>query len=705
MKRAAAVVLAALTLVAVSGCVTRPSRVTSYYTLDYLHDSEHTELRQDTPFSASVHVLDTRIARAYSRPQIVLRGIGPSFVYLPDHLWGIDLSETVANLVQRRIRAHRMFEQTTREFTREEFDYELRSSIGSIEYVVFGGTRLATLEIELSLIRMSDETEVVRHQVRSESAIQADDVSVFVAEANRLLLAEIDAFLSKTLAYLTTGDLIRDDYDPDVPDDIEMPVAEGRTEGVGELLLPSLGPSQNQPFYTIRSLDRDDERSALFGVPIALPAGRYAVNLGSGPADLQMSLDNVEIVSRRRTVVEPSWSALTVDIVDTTRRPVRLRYDIYDAETGESYGGLLSSSETIVAARRVWILAPGRYKIVLNSRPFGTLEDFVTVTLAAGRSEELTVVVGLDEAGAATALRGAGNIDADDSGDPDAALSLSSAVNASFSLALDDQQGRRELSTLLVLDSEVETELTYEIFPLRYEMRNLLAVGLSAADGAPLRVTSDRFRLRNTLIYELTAVYGLYTRLDADTTLIGERLLFDDPTSYVKRHGEAEVERETDADMIRLSPPLMPLTLREGAGLSVQALRMPRFDLGLRGGLGATQTVRLQTYEPAGEEVLEGTVYSVYERGASVTDIGLEFSAFATVTPPWNTTITSTAEVFVPFREAGVVSFVWENAINVVLANNVSLLYRFSLEDAPEAEDRLVIQEHGLFLRLNYLFR
>jgi len=693
-----------LMLLALSGCLTRPQVVVSYYTLDYLGDTEDPDLRHEEPYPESVHILDTRVASAYGRPQLVQRGIGPAFVYLGNHLWGIDLAETVADLIERRARSYGAFERTTREFSRDEADYELRSSIASIEYVVFGGLQFATLDLELSLVAMPEEVAVVRYSGRVESPVAADDVSVFVAEVNRLIMGEIDAFLAKSFRYLDTGEPAVDDR-PAVAVDVDEDAATPSSQGSGELLLPRLGQSDNQPFYTVRSVDSDLERGGRFGTPLLLPAGRYSVEFGSGPIDLRMRRVNIEVRSRRRTVLEPTWSAMTVVVMDSSRSPVRVRYDIYDAETGESYGGRVSSSEALVSAQRVWVVPPGRYKVVVNGRPFATLQDFVTVNLVSGMNEDLTIIVGADDAGATTALRGAGNIDIEETGDPTSPLSLSSAVNANVSFAFDDEEEPWDFSTLLVLDSEVETDLTYEIAPLRYELSNLVAFGFSAADGAPLRVTSDRFRLRNTLLYELTPVYGLYTRLDAEALLFGDRVVTEEPQNYIKRDGDTVIEQEEEEREVTLSPPFMPLTLREGAGLNVTAFRTPRFDLSLRGGLGATQTFRYQTYEVADSEVIDGETYAVYQAAERSSDIGLEFTAFATVIPPWNTTFTSSAELFVPFGLEREVSLQWENTANVILANNVSLLYRFVLRTEGQQPEARLVQSHGVFLRLNYLLR
>ena len=697
-RSAASIAVGAATVLLLAACVTRPERIVSYYTLDYLADTERIELRRETPHPSGVHILDTRVARPYSRPQIVTRGFGPSIEYLGDQLWGVDLAETVADLIQHRVRAYRVFARTTREFTREEQEYELRSVVGAIEHVVTAEASRAVVQLELSLVRMPDHAETVRHHVRTESLLPGANVAIFVTEVNRIILAEIDVFLEKTLAYLDTGDPVLEapvpDEDPDAAD-----LMENLGEGVGELLLPALGPRESQPFFVLRSIDGDFEQSGRFGSPLVVPAGRYVAEFGTGPAEQRLQ-QAIEVRARRSTVVEPTWASLTVGVIDSARTLVRVRYDVYDAATGEGYGGMLSSSEQAAAPPRVWILAPGRYKIVLNNRPFASLLDFVTVTLTAGQTEDVTLVVG-----SSGALRGAGNIEAADVDDPESPIHVALSAHSSLSFTLDNEDGPRDFTTLLIVDSEIETDLAYEMGRVRYDLRNLVRLGVSAANGAPLSVTTDRFRLRNTLRYAITSMFGLYTRLDAEAPMVGARATFTEPRSYEKRDGDTVVERGENVRIAQLSPPFMPLTLREGAGLSMQAARTPRFDLDLRGGLGATQTIRYQAWEFARVEEIAGTDVYVFEPAATSTAVGLEFSAFSTIIPPWNTFITSAAELFIPFGEDARVSFNWENELTLVIASNVSLLYRFALQTADQTPQRRMVQEHGIFVRLSYLFR
>ncbi|MFW5684922.1 MAG: hypothetical protein ACOC1I_08720, partial [Spirochaetota bacterium] len=476
--------------------------------------------------------------------------------------------------------------------------------------------------------------------------------------------------------------------------------------GQGVLLLPALTDTETQPFYSIVGPDGEEVQSARFGESVNLPEGEYAVVFGSGAEEQRMRIDDVNIIARQRTVVEPIWAAMTVTVIDENREQVRVRYDIYEAETGRSFGGRISRAEQLISSQSVWILDPARYKVVIRNRPFNALRDFVTVNLEAGRSEDLTIVVSTDEAGNVTSMLGAGNVDLEEVTDAESPLSITSAINGSFSFTANNDQAPDDFETVYFLDSEIETELTYELGPLRYDLENNVAMGFNAFQQRPLRIASDEFRLRNTLLYSLTDLFGLYARADATATIAGSRTVFDEPTDYVKLRDGSVVEQQQDADFAQLSPPFQPLALREGAGINVNALRGERTEIGLRGGIGATQTVRFETYVSAGTVTIDGETYQAYEHAESELGTGLELSASLTQILPLNTSVTSVIDLFVPFRAADPISLQWENVANLVLLNNVSVYYRFVLSSATsDSGDPYLEQDHGVFVRLNYLFR
>lgn len=697
-------VLATTAALLLTGCLTRPQMPTAYYTLDYIAESERAELRRQSPYPVSVHVRDTEIARAYGRPQIVERGIGPQFSYLERHLWGVDLSDTVADLVAQRVERYGITEQTLREFTREPADYEVRSAIEAIEYVRYGNSERAVVSVTLTLWDVNLDQRVFRVRERSDRSIFGNDVGIFVSEANTMLLEHVDAFLSSVSDYLADGTLPESGKTGSGPRTAEGD-AEERT-GPGVLLTPRLSDAPNAPFFTVFGPEGSEVGTYQVGEPVSLSPGIYSVLLGSGPPETRISIRGLEVRSGQQTVVEPQWGTITVEIVDEDREQTRVRYDIYDSSTGQSYGGRISTTEQFVNARTVWVLSPGDYKIVINNRPFTTLRDFVTVRLPAGTSESLTIVVETDDAGNVISMLGAGDISSDRLEDDASPLSVTSALNASFSLTADNEETQAGLAAVYFLDSEIDTELAYEVGPLSYALENTIAVGFNAVNRSSLRVASDEFRLRNTLIYSLTDLFGLYARADANAPLTGNQLLRDEPFNYIKRDGSAIVEQETDVSEVRLSPPFLPLSLREGFGLNINAWQSSQVDVGLRGGIGATQTIRAQTYSSAGEAVIDTVRYRVFESQGSEFDTGLELLGIVTALLPFNTSVSTTAELFVPFAADGAIQIRLENVVNIVLVNNVSLFYRYLMRLAETVDgEPFLVHDHGVFLRLNSLFR
>lgn len=67
---------------------------------------------------------------------------------------------------------------------------------------------------------------------------------------------------------------------------------------------------------------------------------------------------------------------MQVEIITPDGRPIELSYQVFDAETGNSYGSDYSTDEMSEWGQDFWILPTGRYKVTLNNQPFTTNRDF-----------------------------------------------------------------------------------------------------------------------------------------------------------------------------------------------------------------------------------------------------------------------------------------------------------------------------------------
>ena len=185
-----------------AGCISRSLPEVSYYLLEYSEESEKEDLRQADPLAPAVHIADTELPRAFVRRQIVNRLQGPEYRYLRTHLWGDDLSELIPRLIEKRIRAYGLFSTTSRNYSRRGEGYEIRSRLDRIEFVRWGTTSKALLEMEIELVDRGTDTVLVRHTVRTSEEVPKGEVADFAAAANDLILAEIDTFLRQTVRVL-----------------------------------------------------------------------------------------------------------------------------------------------------------------------------------------------------------------------------------------------------------------------------------------------------------------------------------------------------------------------------------------------------------------------------------------------------------------------------------------------------------------------
>jgi hypothetical protein len=550
---------------------------------------------------------------------------------------------------------------------------------------------------------------MVVHRARSQRSVPADDIGVFVSEANALILEELDSFLTSVVSFLETGEPVR--TSSGIANDArrQEELSDGAAEiGRGVLLVPAVPRVDPQPFFVVFNAQGERVQSSQLGEPVSLDPGFYSVELGTGSEGAEITIDRVEVVGGRRTVVEPTWAAMTVEIIDTTRESVRVRYDVFDADTGRSYGGRISSSQFLAPSQIVWILPPGKYKVTIDNEPFTALRNYVTLLLRAERTEQLTLVVERDESGALNRLVGGGTGNLEDPRAPELPWTVSSVLNGSFSFTANNRDNPNNYETSYFLDAEADNTASFQQGLLSNEVENRIAISFTGSEGSPLRVSSDELSVQNTFLYELTETYGPFVRLDGETTMVGNRIYPSEPQNYVKKETDGDTsEREKSADVVRLSPPFSPLDLSQGAGLNVNVLRRARYDASFRVGIGASQLIRNSTYQVTDQtETADATSYTIYEAIPTRTETGIEVSAFANARLPFDAIVSGTGLALIPFGDPTQPTFEFETNVNIALLGNISLAYRYILTNRwDSAGDIVLTQDHGVFLQLSYFFR
>ncbi|MBN2461323.1 MAG: membrane integrity-associated transporter subunit PqiC [Candidatus Cloacimonetes bacterium] len=694
------------------GCTAGEILSRNYYVLEYFQHSEKKSLFQEEPLPVTVLINDAKIPQTYNRRQIVIRHFGPKITYSEENLWGVRLPEIIANLVAKRFNRYNLFKQTQREFLKEIPEYEVNISVINIELYESEFIRQARLNIELTLSRSGEEEILVSVANNIEKTLPDINVETFVQSINDMIFAETDNFVRKILNYFIE-DRISIEYLHDMEERYDSTLTEVFdealvSEGKGLLLLPALTRSDNEPYYTI--IDKYGyEMSGKIGTPIPLLPGTYSIHYGSGDDDQKIKKSGIEIVPRYKRIVEPDWGCLLVDVIDENRDFKKVRYELFDAENGESYGSEFPAEEEVGEQQKVWVLKPGLYKVTINNEPFNTYRDFTTVYVEEGKVQNLTIVVQTDEEGNPTCLAGAGVLEETSFDVEQGRFKLSSAIHGNVNINSDNETDEDNPETTITLNSQLDNHLMYDADPLHYSMKNLIEVGTSKSEDTDFRVSSDEFDIKNTLIYYFIRNLGFYCRFDANSHFFEEKYHSASNFYYTKINTDGEIIEEDQLDdEVIIKPSIYPLVLKEGFGVNYRLLNFSRATLSLRAGFGLRQDFNRDVFVLTGIEIdeEEDIEYRTYMEEESTDTRGTEVSLVGNFQLPFGITYTTNADFLFPFKKEDITTLEWENIVNLRLFKYISLDYKLKLENKkPEVGDEYIVKKHSLFLRITYILR
>ncbi len=695
MKRLRLLALAALVLTA--GCATQIVPSTNYYVLEYYPQLESNRLIRDEPFPYNVHVLDARIPRTYSRKQIVIRDAGPSFSYSVYHVWGVDLADTIPNLVATRLQRYRMFRSVRREYVGEGADLDVSTSLQALELVRTGSHGQARLEMEFSLGARGSAASPVQHRVARQEPLADANVETFVIRINDMILEETDLFVDKVVRYLESGETSEAYATRD--DGRLEPFAED-VQGFGVVLLPALSGTDQEPFYRVYGAGGDEVASAKMGVPVVIPEGRYRITYGSGREDQLMELADVAVVPRYKRIVEPNWGTVMVTVVTEDRESARIGYEVFDGLSGESYGSDTSADETVGEQSRVWVLRPGGYKITINGQPFATYRDFTTVSVVAGENRRVTIVVATDDKGNPTNLVGAGVLEEEPTGAADRPLRLSATVSGAVDFSSNNSGELEEYLVTTTVTGEVDARLVVDQEPLLYTLRTVVEGGFQKSPGTDYQFPADDVALKNTLIYFFLRNVGLYGRFDLETHLFPQ---ITPGNSDVIEDGVLKTVED-----LQREPSFFPVKLKEGVGLNYRLVNLSQADLNLRTGLGLRQEYNHDVYAIEEYEADK----EAYVKQETRYPTGFEVTAVGSVILPYGLSYSSSLEVFFPFQRDSSALLEWENVLALRLLKYLSLEYTLTFNNRykesppyPFFDTRYFIFDHKLVLRATYVIR
>ncbi|MDY6914790.1 MAG: ABC-type transport auxiliary lipoprotein family protein [Candidatus Cloacimonadota bacterium] len=696
-----------LMMLLLTGCMTGRILNNNYYILEYYEHSEKEELVQNEPINASVEIKNASIPQTYDRKKIVLRHFGPKITYSQTDFWGVDLDEITSSLLTQRLDSYNVFSRTDREFLNERPHYRIDIRINNIELYESEYFKQAHLNTDFRLSDVSSGNIIVQHAANREEVLLDSDISTFVQMINEIFLEESDRFIAKIIEHFKGKKLLIDEVkQDDKPDSLYSEKIITENKGMGLLLLPAISQSENEPQFIVKDQE-SNEIIGDMGVPLPLPKGEYEILYGSGNKDQLMEKKNIEIIPQYKTIVEPEWGCLVVDVVDEKRNFAKVRYEIFGLETGESYGSDFPVEEELGEQQKYWILSPGWYKITINNEPFNTYRNFATVYLEKGQFQKFTIVVERDEDGNPTNLVGAGVLEEDIFESGLQALKFSSAIHGNFNLNSNNKNDKDETETTITFNTQLDNHLVYDEYPFYYNLRNVVESGITRSKDEVFRISADDFDIKNTLIYYLIKNIGMYARGDVNFHLFEEKYYSSEYFNYKKIDKEGYVtEVGSNVDEVKIKDRLFPLTLKEGLGINWRILNQPKAQISLRTGFGMRQEFNSNVYNLTGTVVENNVSYKIFNETENIFKEGTEISVVANFKLPYDISYNTNFDYLLPFDKDEAYSMEWENIFNLKLLKYLSVDYRLKLENRePDSEENYISTDHSLFLRLTYFLR
>ena len=460
-------------------------------------------------------------------------------------------------------------------------------------------------------------------------------------------------------------------------------------KGVGRIFVPVMTNPSNEPIYAVFKGDSLVGEQAM-GTSFFLLPGSYAVVLGTG--NLEQRIRREAEVRREETVIlEPNWSALTVETIDEVRNYQKQDLQIYRVENAESFGIIPTINPELGEQLQTLILRPGLYKVFRRGDDFNTYVNFTTFILEPGTYTPMTIVVNSESGN----FMGAGILNLQSQLQQRRNWKLFGAIHGSVMFTSANKATSSEIKDNLSLLAQLDNQILYDRLPHYLLSRNLLEIGALRQQGATSIINQDRLQLKNTYIYYLVKWLGGYSRFEVATHLFPTDYEFDspDPVAFFDLNGNL-VKSRFGVTRVRTAPAFFPLQLKEGLGANIAPLRSFIARLSLRAGLGFWQIYNRNVYSQ------DEKIDSLFRRVKDDFPRGLESSVLSNFALLRNLTITTQLDLLFPFEAHKKTLIDLENYISLGVTKNVTVEHTLRLRQDPSIA--YAIQEQFITLKLSY---
>lgn len=472
--------------------------------------------------------------------------------------------------------------------------------------------------------------------------------------------------------------------------------------GKGAIFVPSMtNPLDEPPVTVYRGGQRVDEGTT--GLRILVAPGTYEVRLGSGPLEHRISIQ-ATVRERHTTVIPVSWAGLSIHVLDEQFSSLRGSYEIIRVDDREYIGSGFGTDEQAGEPLSTWVLPPGLYKIVRLGENYRARTDFTTVRLQPGQHTHFILVQ--DATGE---FKGAGEVPEEEVFRPtddffgSVVLGADAALNSRRN-AIGIEDGET-ITFRLFLDSRLSIRAFDNPLVLRLQVEE----GQTKAVGVPWQKSNDRVDLDALYVYRFTPVIGPYARVGAETGLL-PGFDFIEPSRVERQFDDGRVELTgREVSEVKISRAFGLVSLREGAGINVRALKTLLAEFNVRVGAGGRHRFTRALFEPLGPQLrtvdLGGVPTEISAQVYRETESSQLFGAEATLIGFARLTrwvfINLEADLFLPTRGFDATIVEVEGSAALKLTSYLSLNYigRFA-RDPSLSEGNRITQD--LVLRFSW---
>ena len=336
--------------------------------------------------------------------------------------------------------------------------------------------------------------------------------------------------------------------------------------GKGAIFAPAMTAGVDEPSVLVFA-GEEKVATGKTGQRIILDPGTYQVRIGSGTVSQMLTVPAV-VTAGQTTTLEPTWSGLLVQVVDTQNIPLRSTYEIIRADDREVMGIGVGADTLQGETLRTWLLKPGLYRIVRSGETFRARKDFATAFLPQGGLVHFKLVLDPETGD----FRGAGVVSPEEIGvkTAEAESPWIHNVTASGALSLSETSNVVGSANQSSMAGTVffDAYSTYENGPHRltniFEIEEgFLQINPDQGKDLPTQHTQDR--LREDLLYTryLNERWGPYVRFGLLTNVFEAKTLATEPITVAynrldgsRQPGQRRGERPVlDGRRFRLAAP------------------------------------------------------------------------------------------------------------------------------------------------------